>query len=131
MTDTELTQHRKATKFGRKIGLVLMVGAVSMMFIALGILFHQQEAYQKCVANFQDSESQARIARTAASAENTKALTSAFVAAAAFIDPSNTPTMQQQSDLRKALIEVPAAQERYDLAIDKYPYQKFDRVCPS
>lgn len=134
MTDSlaaEIAQHRSATRFGRKVGLVLMIGAVVTMFAALGILFHQQESYQKCVASFQDQESQSRIARTAASAENTKALTDAFLQASKVIDPTVTPTMKQLTDLQDALEDVPAKQEAYEKSIAKYPYQDFSKVCPS
>ncbi len=127
----EITQHRRATRFGFEVGRWLMVTAVLVMFASLGILFHAQESYQRCVADFQDSESQARIARTAASAENTRALTDAFLQASKVIDPAKTPTMQQVVDLQTALEDVPAKQAAYEKSIAKYPYQDFSKVCPS
>lgn len=130
-TPEEITQHRRATSFGFEVGRWLMVTAVLVMFAALSILFYQQEQYQRCVADFQDSESQARIARTAASAENTKALTDAFLQASEVIDPSKTPSMKQVVDLQAALKDVPAKQKAYEKSIAQYPYQDFSKVCPS
>lgn len=134
MTDkTELAQHRQANGFGRHIARGLLILSNVVMFVALSILFYQQNAYQECQARFDAYDSMARSQRADASYAADKAQQKAFGAAAKLIDPESRATITPQDvlDARDAFRESSTIADRYDDAVKKYPYKNFKKECLS
>lgn len=130
MTDAEVVQHRKATRFGRRAGILLLVMSNVAMLISLGILFHNQDEYQRCVAGFQASDSRARQVRTDASSDQSKALRVVIGDAVMIVDPRTPPTAKTFETFQTDLGTYIAAADSYDKKVAKYPYKNFAKECP-
>jgi hypothetical protein len=118
----EIVQHRRSNRFGRRIGLALMVGAVVTMLVALIMLFKVQEDFKKCSAQYLADDSAARTARSEASASTINSLVDAFAAVSANFEGADP---KLEADARNAITAVPVDAAKYNASIEKFPYPKY------
>lgn len=131
MTDPEITDHRKATRLGRRFAVISITISVLVVLGALGNLYHVQQQYQQCTADFLAYDSMARSARADASADADRAQQAAFGAAAKLIDPTANPTAKD-IDIARGLFQASSdIAAAYDKAVESYPYQDFEKECLS